>query len=69
MFVVIKSDVIHAYLCCNIVPLQRKLMAIASQIKEMSGKSASVNDNANVFNKTIVFLVNKGDDHVIEELS
>jgi ABC-type sulfate transport system substrate-binding protein len=44
-------------------------MAIASQIKEMSGKSASVNDNANVFNKTIVFLVNKGDDHVIEELS
>jgi hypothetical protein len=42
MFVMTKGHVIHAHLGCNIVGLQKEFMNIASVIKEMSGKSASV---------------------------
>jgi hypothetical protein len=41
-FVTLKGDVVHAYLGYNIVDIQKYLMGIASLIKEMSGKSASV---------------------------
>jgi hypothetical protein len=47
---------IHAYLLCNIhvVSVQRKLMGIASRIKDVSGKSASIIDNANFITKAIL---------------
>jgi hypothetical protein len=41
-FYIIKADVIHTYLCYNIVAIHKQVMDIASLIKEMSGKSISV---------------------------
>jgi hypothetical protein len=39
-FVIIKVDVIHAYLCCKMSVMQQQLMGIASLTKEMSGNSS-----------------------------
>jgi hypothetical protein len=43
-------------------------MGIASRIKDVSGKSISVIDNANFFNKAILLSLNDDDDHIIEEV-
>jgi hypothetical protein len=66
--VVINGNVIHAYLCYNIIAVQVQLICSASLNKEMSGKSISVNDTAHCINKAILCSKSNDVDLVSEEV-
>jgi hypothetical protein len=52
--VIIKGDMIYAYLCYNNVAIQEQLTGIALLIKEMSRKITSVTDTTHCINKEIL---------------
>jgi hypothetical protein len=53
-FFIIKDDVIHACLSCNIVGIQKQPMGFASLIKETPGKSTPVIDFTHCNNRAIL---------------
>jgi hypothetical protein len=53
-FVIVKCDMIHGYLGYKIVAIKKKLMVIASLIKEMLGKRTYVIDSTHCINKAIL---------------
>jgi hypothetical protein len=65
---IIKGNVIHAYLNYSITCIQKQLMDIASLIKKMPGKSAPVTDHTQCINKTILYSEINEADHISEVL-
>jgi hypothetical protein len=59
---------IHSYLGCNTVAIQKERMGIASLVKEMSGKSKSLTDSTHFINKAVLCSENDGVDHISEEV-
>jgi hypothetical protein len=53
-FVIIKNSVILAYLCYNIVAIQKQLMGIPPQIKKMSVQTICVTDSTHCINNAIL---------------
>jgi hypothetical protein len=49
-----KGNVIHAYLGCDVIAIQKQLMDIASLVKKISGKGTSVVYSTLCINKGIL---------------
>jgi hypothetical protein len=64
-----KGYAIHAFLGCNIIVIQKQLTGIASLIKKMSGKNASVINSTYCSNKAVVCSWNNNVDHTSEVLN
>jgi hypothetical protein len=54
MFVMVKNDLIHAYLDCKIVATQKQRIGISSVINELSGRSTYVIYFTHFIKKTLL---------------